>query len=135
MKITNRVREKIKTCKALQGKTIFDILKSDDYKTNLEAYITSQREDREQTIASYKAMRKLNTKAKLSTHVIDHFANWETTDYIYEYMRILQSKSGLTHEERRYIKQICLQAYNKTVADLVVAEFPQLNKYFYPEAN
>lgn len=135
MNIPLKVKNRIKTCKALQGKTIFDILKMDEYRSNLEAYIRCQREDREKTIASYKAMKQLNENAKLPAHVIDHFEKWQTDDYIYEYMRILQSKSGCSHEERRYLLQICQQAYNKTVADFVVAEFPQFKKYFYPKAN
>lgn len=135
MNITDKVRAKIKTCKALQGKTIFDVLKMDEYKSNLEAYIRCQKEDREKTIASFMAMKKLNENAKLPAHVIDHFEKWQTDDYIYEYMRILQSKSGCNHEERRYILQICQQAYNKTIADFVVVEFPELKKYLFPEVN
>lgn len=135
MKINDKVRAKIKTCKALQGKTIFDILKTDDYSRNLAAYIKAQREDREQAIASYKAMRKINPRVRIRAHVIDHFEKWNIEDFIIEYMRILQSRSGCNHEERRYIMQICQQAYNKTVADIVILEFPELKKYFYPKTN
>lgn len=135
MNLPEKVKTKIRTCKALQGKTIFEILKMDEYRSNLEAYIRCQREDREKTIASYEAMKQLNKNAKLPAHVIDHFEKWQTDDYIYEYMRILTQKSGCSHEERRFLLQICQQAYNKTVADFVVAEFPQFKKYFYPKAN
>lgn len=135
MKITESVKNKIKSCKALQGKTIFDVVKMDEFATNLEAYIKCQREDREQTRASFKAMKQLNPKAKLPAHVIDHFEKWETKDFIYEYMRILQAKSGCGKNERIYILQLCQQAYNKTVADFVVAEFPELRELYFPKAN
>lgn len=135
MELPVKVKNRIKTCKALEGKTIFDVLKMDEYANNLEAYIQAQKEDREQTKASFNAMKKLNKMARLPSHVIDHFTDWQTKDYIYEYMRILQQKSGSKADERRYILQICQQAYNKTVADFVVAEFPQFKKYFYPKAN
>lgn len=135
MSLPERAKAKIKQCKALQGKTIFDVLKTEEFIMNLEAYIKCQREDREKTIASFKAMKQLNSMAKLPAHVIDHFENWKTSDFIYEYMRILQHRSGCKHEERRYILQICQQAYNKTIADIVILEFPELTKYFYPKTN
>lgn len=135
MNIPIKAKNKIKNCKALQGKTIFDVIKMDVYSTNLEAYIRCQREDREKAIASFKAIKKFNSTAKMPTHVIDHFKEWQTKDFVYEYMRILTQKSGCTSNERRYILQICQQAYNKTVADIVIAEFPDMKKYFYPQAN
>lgn len=135
MKIPEKVKARIKTCKALQGKTIFDILKTDEYQTNLSAYISCQKEDRQKTFESYRAMKVLNKTAKVPAHVIDHFEKWEAKDFTLEYMRILQSRSGLSKDERHYIMQICLQAYNKTVADFVVAEFPRYAKYFFSKPN
>lgn len=137
MNIPEKVKAKIRTCKALQGKTIFDVVKMQEFQDNLAAYIQCQKEDREQIQKSYEAMKKLGgTKGyKLPAHVIDYFQTWTSKDFAYEYIRILTQRSGCTADERRYILQICQQAYNKTVADFVVAEFPQLKKYFFPKAN
>lgn len=135
--IPERAKAKIKQCKALQGKTVFDVVKMQEFQDNLAAYVRCQQEDREQIRKSYEAMKKLGgTKGyKLPAHVLDHFDGWAAKDFAMEYIRVLTQKSGCSAEERRYILQICQQAYNKTVADFVVAEFPNLSKYFYPKPN
>lgn len=137
MNIPERVKAIVKTCKALQGKTIFDIVKMQEFQDNLEAYVNCQNEDREKTMQSLEAIKVYSGKKnlKVPAHVIDHFKGWKAKDYAYEYMRILQQRSGCNADERRYILQISQQAYNKTVADIVIAEFPKLKKYFYENPN
>ena len=137
MNLPTKVKNKIKTCQALKGKTVFEVIRTQEYQDNLTAYLKCQREDRASIQSSYDAMKKLGGAKgyKLPAHVIDHFKDWEAKEFGLEYMRILQQRSGCSADERTYIIQICQQAYNKTVADFVVAEFPQLKKYLYPKAN
>lgn len=128
---------KIQAVKVLQGKTVQDITEMPEFRTNLAAYWKAQKDDRDAIKASYQAMRKLGgTKGyKLPAHTIDHVADMTVDEFIDEFRKILSRRSKCSAAEREYIMQLCMQAYNLTVANLAVAEFPELKKELFPKAN
>lgn len=116
----------IRNCKALQGKTVADICQTDAFLKNLKKYIKAQKEERE--------MAK-NTIAKgfrLPAHVIDRIQVIGLMDsptlFAKEYCKILNKESELASIEREYIWQLGQQAYNLTIVNAVVKEYPELKK-------
>ena len=128
---------KIQSCKALQGKTIADIIKLPEFVDNLAAYLRAQREDREAVRRSYLAMRKAGGARgmKLPAHAIDRVADLGAQEFAGEYLAVLQKTCKRSAAEREYIAQLGTQAYNVTIANFVVAEFPELREFFFPKAN
>ena len=127
--------QKIRSCKALQGKTIFDIVSSPRFVENLAAYWTAQKADREAIRKSYAAMRKMGGAAgyKVPAHVIDDLSQLTVEDLAVEYAKVVASGSNRSHAERMYIRQIGQQAYNLTVAQYAVEEFPELESELLPK--
>lgn len=119
---------KVRSCKALQGLSILDIVAMPRFRENLAAYWTEQRETRKTTIASYQAMHKLGGPKgyKLPAHVIDDLAHLSVDDLAVEFGKIVCGGSTLVKAERVYIKQIGQQAYNLTISQIVVEEYPEL---------
>ena len=131
------VLKKIESVKALQGKTVQDITEMPEFRENLAAYWKAQKDDRESIKASYQAMHKLGGAKgyKLPAHTIDHLAAMTVDELMVEFCNILASRSTRPAAEREYIMQLCMQAYNLTIANLAVAEFPELKKELFPKAN
>lgn len=130
------VQNKIKSCKALRGKSVYDVIAMQRFVDNLAAYWTAQKADRYAIRKSYEAMRKLGGAKgyKLPAHPIDDLAALSVDDLAIEYTKVLSGYSKRCHAERLYIKQIGQQAYNLTVAQLIVAEFPELENELIPKA-
>lgn len=131
------VLTKIQAVKALQGKTVQDITEMPEFRANLEAYWKAQKDDRDAIKASYKAMRKLGGAKgyKLPAHTIDHLAGFTVDDIIKEFRNIFSRRSKCSAAEREYIEQLGMQAYNLTIAQIAVAEFPELKDELFPKAN
>lgn len=129
------IQDKVKSCKALQGMTIAELVKTDRFRNNLAAYMTAQRTDREQIRKSYEAMRKLGGAKgfKLPAHPIDKCINLTVDQFVEEYKNIVEKHSPRPRAEREYIRQLCGQAYNLTVAQYVVDEFPELADVLIPK--
>lgn len=129
-------QRKIASCKALQGKTIFDIVSMPRFAENLAAYWTEQKEARKTAIASYQAMYKLGGPKgyKLPAHVIDKLVNLSVDDLAVEYAKVVAGGSTRNPAERKYIRQIGQQAYNLTVAQYVVDEYPELADELIPKS-
>ena len=129
-------RRKIESCKALQGKTVEELIATDRFRNNLAAYMTAQKEDRKQIRASYEAMRKLGGAKgyKLPAHPIDRVIDLSVDDFAAEYMAVIARVSERPVAERRYIQQLGQQAYNLTVAQYVVEEYPKLEPVLIPKA-
>ena len=127
--------QKIGACKALQGKTIFDIVSMPRFAENLAAYWTEQKETRKTAIASYQAMHKLGSPKgyKLPAHVIDKLVDLSVEDLAVEYAKVVAGGSTRNLAERKYIRQIGQQAYNLTVEKCVVEEFPELQSELLPK--
>lgn len=132
----DEILTKIRTCKALQGKTVEELIATDRFRNNLAAYMTAQREDRKQIRASYEAMRKLGGAKgyKLPAHPIDRVIDLSVDDFAAEFMAIIAKVSKRPVAERRYIQQLGQQAYNLTVAQYVIEEYPELEPVLIPKA-
>lgn len=128
--------KKISKCKALQGMTVEDVIKSDRFRDNLAAYLTAQREDRKAIRSSYAAMRKAGGAKgyKLPAHVIDKFMDCSVEEFANEYLKVLSKMSPRPMRERQYIGQLGQQAYNLTIAQIVVDEFPETAEELIPKS-
>ena len=120
--------QKIRSCKALQGKDVADIIAMPRFLENLGAYWTAQKTDRDAIRKSYAAMRKMGGAAgyRIPAHVIDDLAGMSVADLAFEYAKVIAGGSKRNHAERLYIRQIGQQAYNLTIAQIVVDEYPEL---------
>ena len=125
---------KIKQCKALQGMTVEDFIKNDRFRENLAGYLTEQRETRKTARASYAAMRKVGGAKgyKLPAHVCDKFIDVTVDQFAELFMAVLAKRYNGPVAERQYIRQLGMQAYNLTVAQFVVEEYPELEIELFP---
>lgn len=126
--------QKIRSCKALQGKTIFDVVVMPRFVENLAAYWTAQKTDRDAIRKSYQAMRKVGgaNGYKLPAHPLDALKNLTTEELAIEYAKVVAGGSTRGNAQRLYIRQIGQQAYNLTVAQYVVEEYPELEPELLP---
>lgn len=131
------IRKKIESCKALQGVSVMDIITSVRFRDNLAAYMTAQREVRKAIKASYDAMKAMGGAKgyRLPSHAIDRCIDLSVLEFAMEYMRVLSGSSDRSFAERQYIKQLGQQAYNLTIAQIVVAEFSELENTLIPKSN
>lgn len=129
-------QRKIESCKALQGKTIFDVVVMPRFIENLAAYWTAQKTDRDTIRKSYQAMRKVGGAKgfKLPAHPLDALESLSTEELAIEYAKVVAGGSTRGHAQRKYIRQIGQQAYNLTVAQMVVEEYPELEPVLIPKA-
>ena len=134
--LDKETKQKIASCKALQGKTVEELSATDRFRNNLAAYMTAQKEDRKQIRASYEAMRKLGGAKgyKLPAHPLDALEILTTEELAIEYAKVVAGGSTRGHAQRKYIRQIGQQAYNLTVAQMVVEEYPELEPVLIPKA-
>ena len=116
--------------------TVEDLVNNDRFRNNLAAYMTAQKEDRKQIRASYEAMRKLGGAKgyKLPAHPIDRVIDLSVADFAAEFMAVVAKKSERPLAERQYIQQLGMQAYNLTVAQFVVEEYPELEPVLLPKS-
>lgn len=133
----SETQNKIRNCKALQGKTVTDIITMPRFIENLAAYWTVQKEDRAAVRKSYEAMHKMGGAKgyKIPAHVIDHLPNMTAEDLAIEYAKVIAGGSLMNYAARKYIQQIGQQAYNLTIAQYVVDEYPELKDELLPKAN
>lgn len=129
--------DKIRSCKALQGVTVEQLINGERYRNNIAAYLKEQQETRKTTVASYKAMHKLGGPKgyKLPAHVVDHFLDWTVDRFVAEFLKVIAKCSELSFAERQYIEQLGKQAYNLTVAQYVIEEFPELETELLNKSN
>lgn len=98
--------------------------------------MVAQREDRKKIRESYEAMRKLGGAKgyKLPAHPIDRVIDMTVEDFAVEFAKVIGGSSVRPVSERRYIQQLGQQAYNLTVAQYVVDEYPELEPVLIPKA-
>ena len=135
LKMNKEILNKIRDCKALQNVTIEDLCKTDRFRDNLAAYMTAQREDRKAIRASFDAMRKLGGVKgyKIPAHPIDDVISMSVEEFAREYLNVISKCSKRPAAERQYIHQLGQQAYNLTVAQIVINEFPELESVLIPK--
>lgn len=131
------IQQKIRQCKALQNLSVADLIATQRFLDNLAAYMTAQREDRNAIRASYEAMRKLGGAKgyKLPAHPIDRVIDMRVEDFANAYAAVINRSSKRPAAERKYIMQLGNQAYNLTVLQFVVDEFPELSDELLPKKN
>ena len=130
-------RRKIESCKALQGKTVSDIIETERFEKNLAAYLTAQKEDRKTSRKSYEAMRKAGGAIglKLPAHPVDNFLDMSVDVFAFEYWLVVSGVSERKRSERDFIRQLGQQAYNLTIAQIICEEFPELEPALIPKKN
>lgn len=128
--------KKIRSCKALQGVTIEELVNGDRFRDNLAAYLTEQREARKMARSSYEALRKMGGAKgyHLPAHVCDKFIDKTAEEFAALYLDVLAKRYNGPFAERQYIEQLGKQAYNLTVAQIVVEEFPELESVLIPKS-
>lgn len=129
--------QKIRSCKALQGKDVANIIAMPRFLENLGAYWTAQKTDRDAIRKSYDAMRKMGGAKgyRIPAHVFDDLGGMSVADLAVEYAKVVAGGSTRNHAERLYIRQIGQQAYNLTIAQIVVDEYPELANELLPKSN
>ena len=123
------IADKVRKCKKLQGKNIVDVMDMRQFQDNLAAYWTQQRESRLQVERNYKLITK-----PVPAHPIANLMKLSVKQLMLEYLAVINGTSTRTSSERTYIKQLCQQAYNLTVAQIVCKEFPELEPELLPKA-
>lgn len=128
--------KKVRACKALQDMSVAQLVATDRFLNNLGAYMAAQHEDRKAIRKSYDAMRKLGGAKgyKLPAHAIDRVMDMSVEEFAKEYLAIIGHNSERPAAERKYIFQLGTQAYELTVAQYVVDEFPELKEELIPSA-
>ena len=134
--IDKETQQKIASCKALQGMTVEDFIQNDRFRENLASYLTEQRETRKMARASYAAMKKVGGAKgyKLPSHVCDKFIDVSVDQFAEMFMAVVAKRYNGPLSERQYILQLGMQAYNLTVAQYVVEEYPELEPVLLPKA-
>lgn len=126
------LEKKIKQTKALQGKSVEDVLRMPEFAANVGAYLREQRALRQ---AVKDTIHKKNPRARVPAHTIDRVGYLNQYNFAEIWIKISQRVIKKPKAEREYIDQLGMLAYKKTVADFVIAEFPELRDEFYPKSN
>ena len=71
---------------------------------------------------------------KLPAHPLDALEILTTEELAIEYAKVVAGGSTRGHAQRKYIRQIGQQAYNLTIAQYVVEEYPELEPVLIPKA-
>lgn len=125
---------RIAQSKALKGKTIRDICHTQLFMYNLDKYMKAQFDDRKAIKSSYEAMKKAGGAKDygLPAHVIDQLQGMTVEDFAAEYQSIQTKHSIRPIEQRRFIRQLSQQAFNLTIAQVLVIEFPDMESELLP---
>lgn len=123
------VEEKMKSCKGLKGKSVIDICKGAGFRSNLEAYVIAQREERK--VVYSHAEQFGGGKFHAPAHTIDHTMEWTMDEWVENFMEVVAKVSPLPASVREYVFQLGMQAYNVTIANIIILEYPELREYFF----
>ncbi|MBO7509823.1 MAG: hypothetical protein J6T35_01445 [Bacteroidales bacterium] len=123
------IEEKMRACKGLRGKSVVDIIKGDGFRSNLEAYVEAQRAERR--VALDHAQQFGGGKMHAPAHAIDKTMDWSIEDWRDNFAQVVAKISPLPAAVREYVFQLGMQAYNVTIANLVILEFPELREHFF----
>lgn len=112
--MTEKQTNKIASCKALQGKSIGDVIATDRFLANLQAVMHEQRVTRA-------AARKAAAAAgmKLRSHAVDLFVGWTAEEMRAAFVAVLEHRSGRPFRERQYIEQLGRLVLNETIRQYI----------------
>lgn len=131
--MTTEQQKKIASCKALQGKSVKDVVESPKFIENLGAYMRAQFEERKAARKSYDKIKFHVRGFKLPAHPIDAVLDLTPGQFAQEYLQIINAANKRPAAVREYIAQLGQQAYNLTIGQYVVEEFPELSEVFFPK--
>lgn len=117
---------KSKIADVLQGKTLQDVLFSEEFENNATAYLNSQRTDRKKFIS-----QAVRMKQRVQRHTIDRLDFLTGGNFAKYYFEVINGISQRSAAERLYIEQLGRQIYNKTIQDWTVAKYPETEAEFY----
>lgn len=117
---------KSKIADVLQGKTLQDVLFSEEFENNATAYLNSQRTDRKKFIS-----QAVRMKQRVQRHTIDRLDFLTGGNFAKYYFEVINGISQRSAAERLYIEQLGRQIYNKTIHDWTVAKYPETEAEFY----
>ena len=119
--MNRELQEKIRKTKALQGKSVEDVVRSERFFRVLATYMREQKETREAADLLAKS-RNLT----LNTHPMTEMDMEDVDGFREEYLKCLSKTSELRPTMRKYIMQLAGQAYAYTVALIICEQFPEL---------
>lgn len=117
---------KSKIADVLQGKTLQDVLFSEEFENNATAYLNSQRADRKKFIS-----QAVRMKVRARRHTIDRVDYLTGGNFARHYFEVINGISHRSAAERLYIEQLGRQIYNKTIQDWTIAKYPETEAEFY----
>lgn len=134
--MTKEIIQRIRECKALKDKTISDIIDLPEFEKNLAIYMKEQLNALNKVDVMAERTKRLYPRMGLKRprHVIDRlvekgvFAGVES--FKMAFVDEINMECHYSANERKYIEQLGMQAYNLTVAQIVCKEFPELSKDF-----
>lgn len=122
------VEKKLREVKALQGKSVSDILETEEFAEALKGYAQQQKQLR------LTAMRSVGT-GRLKAHVIDTFINSGLLDDVPALTKRFENvlnRTGIgSRREREYIEQLGMMAYKLAIKKIAVKEFPELKEVLF----
>lgn len=122
------VEKKLREVKALQGKSVSDILETEEFAEALKGYAQQQKQLR------LTAMRSVGT-GRLKAHVIDTFINSGLLDNVkmltMEIEDVFNKVNYRPSREREYLYQLGMLAYKLAIKKIAVKEFPELKEALF----
>lgn len=115
------LRTELSTIEALKGKSMLDICELPEMLSNIDALLRQQRELRQ---AARDTIKKPGSR--LYAHTVDKFMETDAEDMLVEYLDVIAGVSTRPAAERKYINEIGARAYRATVAQIAIAERPEL---------
>lgn len=123
MKMTQSdFEKKLQQVKYLQGKTVLDLIMTDDYLKMLASFLKQQKELRKKVQAVW--------KGHAPAHTVDKFMEYTSEQFRDAYILVLDKTSKLPATQRLYVQQLGGLAYRQLVKNVAIAEFPELKEYY-----
>lgn len=119
--MNRELQEKIRNTKALQDKSVEDVVRSERFFRVLSTYLKEQQATREAA-----GLLAKSRGLTLNTHPMTELDLSDVDGFREEYLKCLSKTSELRPMVRKYIMQLAGQAYAYTVALIVCEQFPEL---------
>lgn len=114
----------IRSSKALAGKSVAEVVRSERYIGALERLMQAQATDRKAVRKFYEDARRAGKAMKLPAHVCDKCLNVTAAEFAEEFLLTFNATSPRPRAEREYINQLGTQAYDEVITEILEEEFP-----------
>lgn len=135
MKLDEALKQKLARVKALEGKTVMDIIASDDFQRIMSAFWSAQKEDYEDAVKLVNQQRAAGITSRIPGHPITSLAHLKASEMTAEYLDVIMGRCTRPSRERIYIRQIGEQVYRNTILEIAGREFPEVLEYLKPDAS